>query len=158
MKILDLLPDDAARLVPLLQELHALHVTHQPDRYPAAPSDDALAQWLQGWLQDEAVTALIAESPQGALLGYVLYGIEHRPALPVRFKEHRVMVHHIITAPAFRRMGVGLALLNAVRQRAEAQGIGIIATTYAPFNSASAALFSGFGLKPVLTAAEWRAQ
>ncbi|WP_417713023.1 GNAT family N-acetyltransferase [Pseudophaeobacter arcticus] len=157
MEILDLPPGEASRLIPLLQDLHALHVEHQPARYPAAPSDAALGQWLHEWLQQEDITALIAESPQGALLGYVLFGIEHRPPLPVRFEETRVMVHHIITAKDFRRMGVGQALLTAVRQRAEAQGIGTIATTYAPFNKASAGLFESQGLRTALTMAEWRA-
>ncbi|MEP4035991.1 GNAT family N-acetyltransferase [Pseudophaeobacter sp.] len=156
MKILDLPPSEAARLIPLLQDLHDLHVTHQPARYPAAPSDAALGQWLQDWLQEEAITALIAESPQGALLGYVIFGIEHRPPLPVRFEETRVMVHHIATAAAFRRMGVGLALLNAVKHRAKSQSINTIATTYAPFNTASAGLFQSLGLQPVMTMAEWR--
>ncbi|MCD9148910.1 GNAT family N-acetyltransferase [Pseudophaeobacter flagellatus] len=157
MEILDLPPSEATRLIPLLQELHALHVEHQPARYPAAPSDAALGQWLQDWLQAEDITALIAESPQGALLGYVLFGIEHRPPLPIRLEETRVMVHHITTAKAFRRMGVGQALLTAVKQRAKALAIDSIATTYAPFNSASAGLFESQGLQPVLTMAEWRA-
>lgn len=157
MKILDLPPSEAARLVPLLQDLHALHVEHQPARYPAAPTEAELERWLQGWLQQETVTALVAESPKGALLGYVIFEIEHRPPLPVRFEESRVMVHHIATVSAFRRMGVGLALLHAVKQRAEAAGIKVIATTYAPFNSASKALFQSIGLEPVTIFAEWRA-
>lgn len=157
MKILDLPPNEAARLIPLLQELHSLHVEHQPARYPAAPSDAELEQWLRAWLQDDAVTALIAESPQGALLGYVIFGIEQCPSLPIRYEETRIMVHHITTAKAFRRMGVGLALLAAVKQRAKAQDINVIATTYAPFNQASAGLFQSLGLQPVLTTAEWRA-
>ena len=157
MKILDLPPSEAARLIPLLQDLHAMHVAHHPARYPAAPSDADLACWLQEWLQGETVTARIAESPQGALLGYVIYEIEHRPALPVRFEEKRVMVHHIATASAFRRMGVGLALLHSVKLRAEAEGIKTITTTYAPFNTASKALFQSLGLEPVMTFAKWRA-
>jgi ribosomal protein S18 acetylase RimI-like enzyme len=157
MKILDLPACDAARLIPLLQDLHALHVKHQPTRYAADPSDADLTLWLQEWLQDEGMNAVIAESPQGALLGYVIFGIEHRPALPVRSEEKRIMVHHIATAPAFRRMGVGLALLTAVKQRAAEAGIKTIATTYAPFNSASKALFQSIGFEPVMTFAEWRA-
>ncbi|OIQ45953.1 MAG: GNAT family N-acetyltransferase [Roseobacter sp. MedPE-SW] len=157
MKILDLPAIEAGRLIPLLQELHGLHVAHHPARYPASPSDAELQHWLQDWLAQDSVTALIAESPQGALLGYVIFEVEHRPPLPVRFKETRVMVHHIIAAKAFRRMGVGLALLNAVKHQAKSQGINTIATTYAPFNTASAGLFQNLGLQPVITVAEWRA-
>jgi len=33
----------------------------------------------------------------------------------------------------------------------------VIATTYAPFNTASAALMTRMGMEPVVTMAEWRA-
>lgn len=157
MKILNLPASEAGRLIPLLQELHSLHVAHQPARYPADPSEAELQHWLHDWLEQDSVTALVAESPKGGLLGYVIFEVEHRPPLPIRFSETRVMVHHIITAKAFRRMGVGLALLNAVKHQAKSLDINTISTTYAPFNTASAALFQSFGLQPVMVAAEWRA-
>jgi ribosomal protein S18 acetylase RimI-like enzyme len=157
MKILPLPPKDAARLVPLLQDLHVLHVQHQPARYPANPKDQILADWLQDWLSRESLTALIAESPQGALLGYVIYGVETRPHEPLRSGETRCMIHHIAVTKAFRRMGVGLALLHEVKRQAKCQNVDSIATSYAPFNTASAGLFQSLGLQPVLTTAEWRA-
>lgn len=157
MKIQPLPPEDAARLVPLLQDLHALHVQHHPARYPANPKDQILADWLQDWLSRESLTALIAESPQGALLGYVIYGVETRPHEPLRSGETRCMIHHIAVTKAFRRMGVGLALLHEVKRQAKGQNVDSIATSYAPFNTASAGLFQSLGLQPVLTTAEWRA-
>lgn len=157
MKILDLAPEQAARLTPLLQDLHALHVTEHPARYHADPDEQALEDWLKSWLQEQHITALIAESPQGALLGYVIFEIEVRPDLPIRKAETRIMVHQVAVAPAFRRMGVGLALLHETKRRAKKLNIATIATTYAPFNTASAALFQSLGLMPVLTLAEWRA-
>lgn len=157
MKILPLPPKDAARLVPLLQDLHDLHVQHQPARYPATPKDQVLVDWLQDWLDDDSITALIAESPQGALLGYVIFGIETRPSEPLRSGETRCMIHHIAVSQVFRRMGVGLALLNEVKRKVKLQNVDAIATSYAPFNTASAGLFQSLGLHPVLTVAEWRA-
>lgn len=157
MKIIDLAAPDAARLVPLLQDLHALHVTHQPERHLPDPADESLEHWLRDWLEQDSVTALLAESPQGAPLGYLIYGVERRPALPIRAAETRLMVHHLAVAEPFRRMGVGLALLSEVKRRAKVQDIGVIATSYAPFNTASAGLFQSLGMSPVLTCAEWRA-
>lgn len=156
MHIEPLPPGEAHRLIPLLQDLHNLHVAHQPARYPAEPQDQSLIEWLQEWLADDAVTALTAQSPQGALLGYVIFGVEERPALPIRFAERRLMVHHIAVGPPFRRMGVGTALLAEVKHRAKALGASSIATSYAPFNRASEALFSSIGLEPVTIFAESR--
>lgn len=156
MHIQNLPPSEAARLIPLLQDLHRLHVAHQPDRHPENPDDLHLTQWLSDWLQQDGITALEAQSPQGALLGYLIYELEQRPALPIRKAEHRLMVHHIAVAQPFRRMGVGTALLTEVKRRAKTHDVDTIATSYAPFNTASQGLFSGMGLEPVTVFAEWR--
>ena len=157
MKIIDIPASDAARLVPLLQDLHALHVAHQPDRHKADPCDKDLVAWLGKWLAAEGLYALGAESPQETLLGYLIFQIEHREALPIRAAETRAMLHHIAVQEAWRRMGVGKALITEMKAKVRAQGIEIITATYAPFNAASAALMAGMGLAPVLTVAEWRA-
>lgn len=156
MKIQQLPPNEAARLVPLLQDLHSLHVAHHPDRYQAEPKDETLTDWLQDWLQEDSITALTAQSPQGALMGYVVFGLEDRPALPVRFGARSLMVHHIAVAAPFRRIGVGAALLAEVQLRAKALKVTSIATSYAPFNTASQALFASIGLEPITIFAERR--
>ncbi|CUH99689.1 GNAT family N-acetyltransferase [Leisingera aquaemixtae] len=158
MKIIEVPAADAERLVPLLQDLHALHVAYQPERHIPAPGSDGLAGWLQGWLGAETIFALAAESPQGTLLGYLIYELQDRPALPLRPAETRAMLHHISVTGAWRRMGVGKALVEAMKARALDAGATVIAATYAPFNTASAALMKGMGMEPVLTMAEWRAK
>ncbi|KAE9627647.1 GNAT family N-acetyltransferase [Parasedimentitalea maritima] len=157
MKIIDIPASDAARLVPLLQGLHELHVTHQPKRHLTNPCANELESWLGEWLAGEGMVALGAESPQGSLLGYLIYQIEHREALPVRDAETRAVLHHIAVQEAWQRMGMGKALMSEMKTRVSAQNVKVISTSYAPFNAASAALMSGMGLEPVLTVAEWRA-
>ena len=156
MRISPLDPHEAPRLVPLLQDLHALHVAHQPARYPADPAPDALTLWLQEWLSQPQTFALVALSPQDAVMGYLIYEVEDRAALPVRAAERRAMVHHIAVAKPFRRIGVGKALMVEMKRRALADGATVIGVTYAPFNTASAGLMQSMGLQPVTTVAEWR--
>ncbi|OIQ24625.1 MAG: GNAT family N-acetyltransferase [Alphaproteobacteria bacterium MedPE-SWcel] len=156
MKIAPIAATEAAVLVPLLQDLHGLHVAHHPGRYPADPDPQQLAIWMQEWLSGPNTTALLARSPQGTVMGYLVYEIEDRAALPVRMAERRAMVHHIAVAPPFRRIGVGKALMEAMKRRALEDGATVIGVTYAPFNTASAALMRRLGLEPVLTVAEWR--
>ncbi|KIC18791.1 GNAT family N-acetyltransferase [Leisingera sp. ANG-Vp] len=157
MKVIEIPAPEARRLLPLLQDLHALHAAYQPERHIPEPGSEELASWLQGWLGEDNVFALAAESPQGSLLGYVIFEIQDRPALPIRAAETRAMLHHISVTEAWRRMGVGKALLEAMRTRALQAGATVVAATYAPFNTASAALMKGLGMEPVLTMAEWRA-
>jgi GNAT superfamily N-acetyltransferase len=156
MKITDIPASEAHRLLPLLHDVHALHVAQQPERYTAHPADADLATWLQDWLSQDNVFALGAESPQGALLGYAIWELEQRPALPVRAAETRAMLHHIAIAEAWRRMGVGKALISTLKERATEQDATVVATTYAPFNTASGALMQSMGMEPVLTMAELR--
>ncbi|MFS4580314.1 N-acetyltransferase family protein [Phaeobacter sp. C3_T13_0] len=156
MDLIDIHPKEARRLIPLLQGLHALHVAHQPARYPAEPNDATLAQWLENWLSNESLTARAAVSPQGSVMGYMIYGIEERPAIPVRTGETRAMLHHIAVADCWQRMGVGTALIMDMKRAVAAKGINVIATTYAPFNTASAALMARMGLLPVMVTAELR--
>jgi len=157
MRIIEIPASDSARLIPLLQDLHALHVAHQPTRHTKDPNHKDLEVWLGEWLATEGLFALGAESPQGALLGYLIYQIEHREALPVRAAETRAMLHHIAVQDAWQRMGVGKALMEQMKAKVSAMDISVIAATYAQFNDASAALMAGMGLQPVLTLAEWRA-
>lgn len=156
MEIKDIAPEDSARLVPLLEELHALHAAHQPARHRADPPAADLQNWLEDWLKDPQVAALAAESPTGALLGYLIYGVEDRPALPVRNAETRIMLHHIAVQEPWRRMGVAKALMAEMKARAARDGIQVITAGYAPFNTASAALMASQGLEPVLVMAESR--
>ncbi|WP_425411828.1 GNAT family N-acetyltransferase [Leisingera aquimarina] len=148
---------EADRLLPLLQDLHASHAAHQPARHTPPLGSTDLAVWLQVWLREENIVALAAESPQGALLGYLIYELQNRPALPIRAAETRAMLHHISVTEAWRQMGAGKALVEAMRAQALAAGATVVAATYAPFNTASAALLQGMGMDPVLTMAEWRA-
>ncbi|NIZ15271.1 GNAT family N-acetyltransferase [Phaeobacter sp. HF9A] len=156
MKLSLLDPAEAACLLPLFQDLHALHVAHHPERYPAEPDPEAMAEWMQAWLAEPQSHALVARSPQEVVMGYLVYEIEERRALPVRPAETRATVQHIAVAEPFRRMGVGRALMSEMKRRALDQGVSVIATTYAPFNAASAGLMRSHGLEPVLTMAEWR--
>lgn len=66
------------------------------------------------------------------------------------------MLQHIAVAETLRRKGIARALMAEMKARAAARGISVIATTYAPFNTASAALMQSMGLEPVLTLAEAR--
>ena len=154
MHLRSLAAQDAATLVPLLQDLHALHVAHQPERHPAAPCPQALANWLKDWLAEDNVHALVAQSPAGVTMGYAIWELQERGQSPLSYGGLRVMVHHVMVAEPFRRLGVGKALLQHVRTQAQDQGAVRIGASYAPFNAASAGLMASMGMAPVSIHAE----
>ncbi len=147
MEITELAPPDARRLLPLLHQVHALHVEALPNMYPAFTDDDAVAQFLTGWLSQDGVTALIA-GPHDAPLGYLVYAVETRAPSVMRAGETVGMVHHISVDAAHRRRGIAKALFAEARARLAARDVTTLATTYAAFNAASAALMASEGLVP----------
>lgn len=148
-------PSQAARLMPLFHQVHDLHVAEQPDRYAPLPTDPETITWLSTWLSSETVHALGHET-DGALTGYLIYEIETRPSTPMRRAETRAMLDVISVDAAHRSQGIGSGLIQAMRASLDPEAVPTIATTYATFNTPSAALMARAGFEPKVIVAEWR--
>lgn len=87
-----------------------------------SPSEDAVDRWRADfpvWLKDSARLHFVAEL-DGAVAGFVsghLWGPE-----PILKEEVEVFVEFLYVRKAFRRKGVGTALLTEVREWASQQG------------------------------------
>lgn len=147
MQVSTLSPEQAALLLPLLHQVHAVHVAAQPTRYPPIRDNGAVVDFLQDWLRDPAVTTLIA-GPMDAPIGYAVFEIQQRPAHPLRYARDLGMLHHICVDTHHRRQGVARALFASMRAHLAEHGITQVATTYGAFNTASAALMASEGLTP----------
>ncbi|WP_299944310.1 GNAT family N-acetyltransferase [uncultured Ruegeria sp.] len=156
MSIITISPTQVHRLLPLLHQVHDLHVQHQPQRYAPLPESAELVTYLSEWLCQPEVVALGYEGNH-TLLGYAIYENERRAATPFRRAETRAMLHHISVDAGHRRQGIGMALITELRTRLLRDGGDVLATTYATFNTASAKLMARAGLQPVISFAEWRA-
>lgn len=156
MQIVDIPATQAARLIPLLHQVHALHVLHQPERYPPLPANDILLPWLTDWLNGACLHCLGAQDAAEDLLGYAIFEIEHRPAMPMRAAQTRAMLHHISVDTQHRGTGIGSALIREIKARLPAYGATVLATTYATFNHASERLMARAGLSPVTVYSELR--
>ncbi len=157
MPVTDLCPANAHRLLPLLHQVHESHLRHQPRRYAPLPEDARMIAHLRGWLSEPGVVALGYDEGE-SLRGYAIYKVEKLAATPFRRGETRVMLHHICVDAAYRRRGIGMALMDEIRARLRREGAQVLATTYAEFNTASAELMARAGLRPVVSFAEWRAE
>lgn len=147
MQITELPPEHAACLVPLNLTVQALHSADDPARYVHAPDPQDVARFLQDWLSQPHVTALIA-GPMTAPHGYLIYDItSHAPSV-LRCGETRAMLHHICVDAAHRRRGLARALITAMRARADVRAADSLWTSYASFNTASAALMASVGFAP----------
>ena len=155
MDIVELQGTDAPRLLPLLHQVHDLHVTHLPTRYHPIARDAEAVDWLAHWLAHDGVHAFGAIFDD-ELAGYEVFEIEYKPETVLKHPCTRAMLQHICVDAAHRRQGVAKALFEAAKVRLASMGIRDYSTTYASFNTASAALMASLGFHPTLIYAEHR--
>ncbi|MCL6283207.1 GNAT family N-acetyltransferase [Ruegeria sp. 2012CJ41-6] len=155
MDIVALNSADAHRLLPLLHQVHDLHVTHMPARYRPITKDQDAVDWLADWLSQDEVHAFGAEL-KGDLVGYAILEIEHTPATVLKHARSRAMLQHVCVDAGHRRRGVAKALFGAAQAHLAPLGIKAYGTTYASFNTASAALMASLGFHPTLIYTEYR--
>ncbi len=146
--------DDAAVLLPLLAQVHDLHVAAQPGHHRPDPDPEEVLAFLRDWLSREEATALVGFAPDGRALGYLIFEVETRAPSALSLPRRRGMLHHISVDRASRRTGLGLALIEDMKARLRAQGVERVATVYGAFNAPSAALMRKAGLEPLNVIAE----
>lgn len=156
MTVRPLPPDQIDQILPLLSQVHDLHVMQRPDYYRPIEDPEAVLTWLQRWVSAGDITTLVC-GPAAALTGYLIYAIERHDASVLKPATHRAVLEHICVDANHRRAGLGRALVATMRQRVRAEGIDHIATTYATFNKASAALMAREGFVPTYIRAEMSA-
>ena len=64
-------PDQAACLLPLMEQVQAIHVEAHLDHYRADPDPDELLAFLSNWLRRDTATALVAFAPDESILGFL---------------------------------------------------------------------------------------
>ncbi|WP_372574250.1 GNAT family N-acetyltransferase [Ruegeria jejuensis] len=155
MDIVELQSPDAPRLMPLLHQVHDLHVNHLPTRYRPIARDPEAVDWLTDRLARDGVHSFGA-IVEGELAGYAVLEIEHKPGTVLKHPRTRAMLQHICVDAAHRKCGVAKALFEAAKAHLAPMGIREYGTTYASFNRASAALIASLGFHPALIYAEYR--
>lgn len=146
--ITDLGPSDAERLLPQQQDIQALHALHRPEVFRGDADAAELLAFLRDRLEAEGIAFLGAERADGRLLGHAMLEIQEVTRDALKRARRRGVMHQIVVAPEARRMGVGLALVEAVKARLRAEDVPRLAASYWSFNDASAALMRRAGLEP----------
>ncbi len=146
-------PARAAVLEPLLRQVHDLHVAHQPQHYLPTPEASVLRRFLNDWLAQPSVTALVA-GELDAPVGYLAFEEERRAASALKPAVHHAVLHHICVDAGHRRKGIAAALIAQMRVLCHDAGIPRIRVTYAAFNTASARIMAQAGLDPVTIIAD----
>lgn len=137
--------------VPLLAALndhvHALHVLAEPEVYRPTVHGELQAHFRK-ILADEKAQVLVVEVGERPV-GYVVV----REVRSAGHTYHHPMAHMLVdelaVAPAFRRRGLGRALMNAVEARARELRLDTIVLDVRAHNQAAKAFYEALGYASV---------
>lgn len=139
------LPDaQLDRILPLLEQVQALHCAQQPHRYRAFAHRSEVFNWLVKWVRDQQVKVLIS-GPMTAPTGYLAYVVISQPASVIRPSQHYALLEHICVDKAHRGNGHARALIAAMRAALRADGVSHVRARHAAWNTASATLLKSEG-------------
>ena len=131
---------DAALLSSLNADVQALHAEALPWLFkPPGPETftPADASALLAKPDNLVFLAEVGSDPAG----YAYAEVVRRAETPLRYAYDEVHLHHISVRPAWRRRGVGEALVDAARQAASQRGIALLTLIVWSFNEGARAFF-----------------
>jgi GNAT superfamily N-acetyltransferase len=139
---------DAPVLVLLNHLVHDTHVARHPDYFREARPED-VEEWFRSLLRRSDSAAWIAEEG-GAPIGYILVRFHERPESPFVFVRRWCEIDQIAVDPAWRRRGVGRALMRAALDATRERGVRHVELPSWAFNDDAHEAFRRWGFSPRL--------
>jgi ribosomal protein S18 acetylase RimI-like enzyme len=127
--------------------VHQLHVGHRPDLFVDSPDPDALEAFFLARLADPAVTAFVAEHSDGRTLGYAQSRLVSWNSSALVRPDLVICLDQIAIVPDATGMGVGSALLEAVREAGRRAGCRRLVTEVWDFNAGARAFYDAAGFR-----------
>lgn len=147
---------DAETLTRLNRFVHDMHQVRRPDYFRPVSAEDVSA-WFRAQLARPTTAAWMAEQDDVAV-GYVLMFIHERAGNAFRDMRRWCEIDQIAVDSAWRRRGVGSALMNAALHEASARGVPDVELFSWAFNTDAHAMFQRFGFEPRIVVFERRAR
>ncbi|MER5640696.1 GNAT family N-acetyltransferase [Kitasatospora sp. NPDC002227] len=142
-------PEDLAQVARLSLLVHGEHARHRPDLFVTDPGPDSVAAMLAGRLAAPEVSCLLAQAPDGTVVGYALTRVVSGEANTLLRANRTLVLDQIGVDPAAARSGVGSALLDAVRELGRAAGCRRLGTQVWEFNEGAREFYLAAGLRPM---------
>jgi GNAT superfamily N-acetyltransferase len=137
---------DAELLSSLNAEVQAIHAAALPWWFKP-PEPGAGAPAMAGLVANPGNLVFVAEIDT-APAGYAYASVARHAETPWRRAYEMIYVHQIGVRAAFRRRGVGAALLGAVRAAAASRNVALLALDVWSFNADARAYFQSQGFAP----------
>jgi GNAT superfamily N-acetyltransferase len=138
---------DAGILVSINRDVQALHAAALPTWFKP-PSPSQFPPEMVAALVVDPNTFLFVGEVESLAAGYALAKVIKQAETPWRFGHSMVFIDQIGVRDAYRRRGVGRALVDAVRSAARDVGISRVALDVWAFNASGQAFFQACGFEP----------
>jgi diamine N-acetyltransferase len=144
IRIRQAVPQDYEALLPLFEDIDALHRQQHPERFqkPAGPARDR--DVFLTALADEQVGFFVAEV-SGELVGHLHVVVRETPPLPVLKPRHVAYINEIVVKAAYRGRGVGRLLMAQAEAWAKTNGATAIELGVYEFNQEAQAFYRDLG-------------
>ncbi len=112
--------DDYDALCPLFAELDLFHRLARPDFFQAAPEPVRSRDFIATLIAGPGTAILVAEQAH-RLGGLAIVRLHEMTGLPIVIPRRMVIIDAIVVAEAWRRRGIGRAILAGARDWAKAK-------------------------------------
>ncbi len=137
-------PQDYEALLPLFEDIDALHRRQHPERFqkPAGPARDR--DFFLTVLADEQAGFFVAEV-SGELVGHVHVIVRDTPPVPILRPRRLAQVDEIVVKAAYHGRGVGHLLMEQAEAWARTNGATAIELGVYEFNQEAQAFYRDLG-------------
>ncbi len=147
--IREAVPTDYPDLVPIADEVHALHAAAHPAIFRPVGSGSSLPPaYFDDLLARETSTIHVAEVT-GTVVGFAIVSVFDAPPYEVLVPRRTVFVESMVVTASQRGRGIGRALLDAATVWGRAKDATDLELVVWEFNQPARALYERLGLTPI---------
>jgi len=136
--------NDIGTLIRLNKAVQSLHAAIEPGFFKAVTRAEELEIYFGNVLDNPDNEIILAEE-DGAALGYVWFQIQRLAETPFTWPRQRTYIYQIAVDEAFRRRGLGTALLSHVERLSQEAGSNGLALDAWTGNAGAQAFFIARG-------------
>ncbi len=141
--------DDYEGLCPVIRELDAFHAGALPHFFRPFDEPARPLEWFIDMLENPESLLLVAEH-DGVIAGFLSALVRNSPDLPMFVPRRWLVVDNVAVLNAYRRMGIGQALMHQVHAWAHEQGLAEIELSVWEFNEDAIAFYEKLGYTTIV--------
>jgi ribosomal protein S18 acetylase RimI-like enzyme len=138
-------PADVPSVLPMVEQIVALHARWDPAKYAPLPDVPGMYRaWLAARARDPRSVFLVAER-DGTVVGFLVSTIERE--IPIYKVEAYAFIHDLWVEPAYRNEGVARQMVTLAIERYTELGVPQVRLETAAANDVARALFATCGFR-----------